>query len=961
MVSFSRSLGLFCALALTALAASCSRAGYETSAAKAWYQIEAITGQIVPGQAGVMLRLEMGNSGADALNVLSWQPRFVRDGMDVAAEFTVRAPALAGVALAPDSEHSVVFEVAINAQLAPGPVEIDGNLSLRDARGNIYAAIRRGSAARWQVVAWLPDGGAGADRDQDDGSAPPDAGGRDADLGVDVGPAPEAVLTVTVRDDEDDTAGAPTLEAAGGAQDLSLREALRIAASATTPYSIRFSPAVFDAQLPGVIVVDPALGALPALSLAGTWLDGRGAGVVIDGSLAGEMSGLVVTGADVAVLGLTVRGFVQSCVRVDADRFALVDSTVSACGAPAQVDLLSGQGHRLNGCIISGANGTGLSLSSATSGAVISNCEVSSSQRQGLELRGVSHQVHDCLFNFNNLYCLLTEDLTSTRLRGNHFVRNGAMSPGQGNAPTIYVKGSTSDLTLEECLVAQGYKQGMFVQSGATRIRSTRTDFLENADQAIELELGANQGVLPPTIDSFDGQRVQGGSTVEGGTIEVFSSTSTGYTYLASTQVQGGAFELSIGPPQNQVAATLTTPEGSTSAFGETVTLSRAPLLLQVTTAEDELDGGDEIFTVEQAGGAQDLSLREAIVLANAWIGPDTISFDPLVFVPGQNVSIQVGTGSAGPITLPPLTDADTTIDGVNAEVSIDGGDLLFAADTALLDLRGDRCALRALRLHSYSAPDGALVRIRDSDQNLVHGCTLQCGATLTPALWGDWLNDLVVAETEIQGCHKGVVLDRSTSVSILRCYIHDSQNVGIQATYTSMLLLSDNRLRACAGSAVNVGPAVFTFRVIGNLMWDNGVGVTLDDHVDEVELAFNTLVYNQTAVVIRLTILAHNNLIAHNSAYGFHSGTTIEHHNLFFDNGGDGVTGVNAVKDRDPSALDPSDVLADPELANVNAGDFTPGSAAVDVGVDVGQDRNGDAPGLYNGAAPDIGAVETL
>lgn len=113
------------------------------------------------------------------------------------------------------------------------------------------------------------------------------------------------------------------------------------------------------------------------------------------------------------------------------------------------------------------------------------------------------------------------------------------------------------------------------------------------------------------------------------------------------------------------------------------------------------------------------------------------------------------------------------------------------------------------------------------------------------------------------------------------------------------------------------------------------------------------------------------NNILVGNAEAGIRSATNTsqhEDHNLLFDNAGDGASGAAAVLVEDgpdagvysPVSPAPSDVLADPMLADAPGGDMAPGPAAIDVGVDLGHDRNGGAPGLFNGSAPDLGAVET-
>ncbi len=98
------------------------------------------------------------------------------------------------------------------------------------------------------------------------------------------------------------------------------------------------------------------------------------------------------------------------------------------------------------------------------------------------------------------------------------------------------------------------------------------------------------------------------------------------------------------------------------------------------------------------------------------------------------------------------------------------------------------------------------------------------------------------------------------------------------------------------------------------------------------------------------------DNLFTNNAAYGVGGplgGAFPFDHNGYFGNGRGAIAG---------GALGPTDVTGNPRYLERAGADFhlLPGSPAIDAGVDVGLDVNGPAPGNFNGAAPDLGALET-
>ena len=84
--------------------------------------------------------------------------------------------------------------------------------------------------------------------------------------------------------------------------------------------------------------------------------------------------------------------------------------------------------------------------------------------------------------------------------------------------------------------------------------------------------------------------------------------------------------------------------------------------VITVTTLDDELDDPGAM-SISDVGGAGDVSLREAIVIANNTPGGDVIVFGIAEFPVSPPTVMFIGAGSAGSNPLPPLGNA-TCIDG---------------------------------------------------------------------------------------------------------------------------------------------------------------------------------------------------------------------------------------------------------------------------------------------------------
>jgi parallel beta-helix repeat protein len=128
-----------------------------------------------------------------------------------------------------------------------------------------------------------------------------------------------------------------------------------------------------------------------------------------------------------------------------------------------------------------------------------------------------------------------------------------------------------------------------------------------------------------------------------------------------------------------------------------------APLV--VTTSIDDLDGPQSMTDVSQAGGAADLSLREAILIANNHGGADTITFDPSIFPPDAPVAIDVDiNGGLGALSV--VSGAGTTIDATGAGVVLEGGGVVRGV-TFGLQLHAPDQKVIGLNVHEFTAAAG--------------------------------------------------------------------------------------------------------------------------------------------------------------------------------------------------------------------------------------------------------------
>jgi hypothetical protein len=345
----------------------------------------------------------------------------------------------------------------------------------------------------------------------------------------------------------------------------------------------------------------------------------------------------------------------------------------------------------------------------------------------------------------------------------------------------------------------------------------------------------------------------------------------------------------------------------------QAVALAKPTELLIVTT---EIDEEDAAATVGAPGGTG-LSLREAIKIANNRPGRQAIGYYGAM-------SQRLMRG------LPPLCDSagvDLVADAFAQNVELDCSDVtgtepcLTLCDNnfvAGLVLRG--CAAEAIR---YKGTNNQVTRCAIED-NGVGVSVRQRDNTVGPG-------NLIRSHGEI----------------------------GFGVDVRANALVVDNTIVGHEVGVVLVNQSDGT-RVIGNIVAKNRVGARLEGNAKDIVLAHNTF-WSQRDVALGAAGSA-TGVVFFNNIVGYSGKTGIDL----------SVSSFNALNSNDfwhneDGDLQPGDVLPpgnfalEPALAAPDLGDFalSPTSALGNAGMASDYDRNGPGPGLFNDAAPDIGALE--
>lgn len=325
-----------------------------------------------------------------------------------------------------------------------------------------------------------------------------------------------------------------------------------------------------------------------------------------------------------------------------------------------------------------------------------------------------------------------------------------------------------------------------------------------------------------------------------------------------------------------------------------------------VSTAEDEQDPGATALDPLGSG----LSLREAILLANAEPGHQTISVDSGVYV-------TLTTGA-----LPTITEtADLVGPG-----EIDGASL--PASTACVVVDGSGVRISSITVHNCPSEP---ILLAGGSGNEVSDCRITLAGN-SIAVGGQ---NQLIQRNEIEGSlGAGIWVDGSGS-RILDNRIRDAEGVGIELTDEAAAAVVVGNIVRGGNVAIGVhAPADVV--VAHNTVYEALLGVSIGG-ASNVDLRNNILVGATDAAVELLT-----------GTFAYFD------NNLFWNNAGGDCAGCTP---------GPASIFADPIFSDPSSGDLSlaSGSPAIDRGVDLGYDRNSSKVGLFDGSAPDLGAIETF
>ncbi len=163
----------------------------------------------------------------------------------------------------------------------------------------------------------------------------------------------------------------------------------------------------------------------------------------------------------------------------------------------------------------------------------------------------------------------------SNTVRGNFIGTNstGTMNAGNTQHGILVVNGAADNTIGPSNTIAFNGNTGIRL-SGATTIvnQITRNRIYQNASSGIDLMLGANGGILAPTISATSlAAMTVSGTACSSCVVEVFANPDTegeGKIFLGSTPASGGIFTLTVGGiPAPYLTATATHTSDGTSEF----------------------------------------------------------------------------------------------------------------------------------------------------------------------------------------------------------------------------------------------------------------------------------------------------------------------------------------------------------------------------------------------------------
>ncbi len=266
---------------------------------------------------------------------------------------------------------------------------------------------------------------------------------------------------------------------------------------------------------------------------------------------------------------------------------------------------------------------------------------------------------------------------------------------------------------------------------------------------------------------------------------------------------------------------------------------------LVVTTANDEIDGADTMVDVSEAGGLNDLSLREAIRIANNRAGPDTITFSASVFPADTPTTIEIDPNLIGLFRLPKITGSGTVLDGTGSDVIVDGGCRDIGG--AGLIVEGNNITVVNLAIRDHA--NGNAINIQNADHVILDG---------------------VDARSFCAGADDGLVILRSQNVTVTNGRF--AGQFAIYVADSDIITLLNSTVAECRGYCLLVGGNSRYLTIKNNdFSRSDGVGASLRG-IDTGLFEANTVNFSgangvDTSSCDRLTVIG--NTIHSNSGFG--------------------------------------------------------------------------------------------
>lgn len=381
-------------------------------------------------------------------------------------------------------------------------------------------------------------------------------------------PAPAiADFVVTTLDDELD--GTADLAAAGGAGDLSLREAVALANANPGPDRIEFDVALFEPLAPGIIPFDLSLGAIEVTDDE-TTVDATGAGAAVQVSVADDtaIGAFRVTGNRFALRGLTALGFTKVVVRIlNAGSVEITDCTFLMNGSPATAAAVVyadyAPGLRVLRNQVEQGN-FGIKVLNSTDIEIAEN--TFQTNDISILLDGVARAMVRDNRQSNGGRFLQLEQVDDSDFERNTITPNGSLC--------VLVQEASTNLRFTENYIEgcgnTSSEHGILIRGASVDVRLTRNLIFSSDGQAIFIDSGSNRDIAPPTVLAIGPPITGTAAGAAGSVVEVFEAPDDEAKRYIATGTVDGSGNWSAVPEAaltsgSNLNATVTDPNGSTS------------------------------------------------------------------------------------------------------------------------------------------------------------------------------------------------------------------------------------------------------------------------------------------------------------------------------------------------------------------------------------------------------------